>query len=222
MAATSGRRPAKTLRAEGASFAVTGHDATLTSVQRGPANQRDHADGTASAKAAHALAQFYRAQISHGDFTEVAEYLRSLRGKHGRVVRRALLTAAIVAYARPFIESEGKFAAARLSVSLNKVQPSAEAQRLHKLVIRLRHDALAHSADTRNKPRRLGGLDPNSVRVHQDQFDLLAQGIDVEVFLAMAVAMQKHCIQKMSKTHRLIVSSQLDPIIRAIQARVTG
>jgi hypothetical protein len=52
-------------------------------------------------------AQLYRARLSSDDFTEASEYLSKFSATGDDVVKRGLLTAAIVSYCRPFTKNDG-------------------------------------------------------------------------------------------------------------------
>src|SRR5687768_1392878 len=55
---------------------------------------------------AHLDAQFNRANISYKDFEEAEQYLLAHETTESDVIRRALLTAAVIAYTRRFKKSE--------------------------------------------------------------------------------------------------------------------
>lgn len=62
--------------------------------------------GPMSAPTSKLDAQFNRTHISQRDFEEAADYLNADDPSQSDTVRRALLLAAIVAYARPFTKNE--------------------------------------------------------------------------------------------------------------------
>ena len=93
-------------------------------------------------------AQFNRTRISLGDFTEAEDYLSANHAEQSTTVKRALLVAAIVAYARPFIGNNGGSddrATPLLQARISKIFTTPSELSLHETLISLRHQALAHS-----------------------------------------------------------------------------
>lgn len=126
-------------------------------------------------------AQFNRAIISEHDFTEAEDYLKCFDQKPTDVIKRALFLAAIVSYARPFLDSEcgtQSKATSRLSIKLPKVL-SPEELKLHKKVMNLRNEALAHSQYTRKPIARSSGSE-NGFSFQGKPYDLLSENIDTE------------------------------------------
>src|SRR5688572_5238373 len=98
-------------------------------------------------------AQLNRARLSYDDFEEASQYASKYDPAHDDVLRRSLMTAAIVAYARPFIAIRGrsnKHATTQLSVSLPRLF-TLEEQQLHEHLISLRNEVVAHT-DYDRKP----------------------------------------------------------------------
>lgn len=98
-------------------------------------------------------AQFHRTNLSEEDFIEAEKYLECFRQKPTDIdiIKRALLLAAIVSYARPFLQNDcGKQlqATSRLSIKISQTL-SVEEQVFHEKIMLLRNEALAHSQYTR-------------------------------------------------------------------------
>lgn len=88
--------------------------------------------------------QFNRACISDDDTGEALQYLESITDDLSPIVNQGLLVAAIVAYSRPFVESDGKGATPKVSLKLGKEFSETE-HVLHNRVIELRNRLAAHS-----------------------------------------------------------------------------
>ncbi len=92
-------------------------------------------------------AQAARYILSSNDFEEALSYLNAKPPEDTVVIRRALLTAAIVAYARPFTNNEKGSSAevtATVSLKLNNILSKDELEQ-HKHLIEMRNLAIAHS-----------------------------------------------------------------------------
>jgi hypothetical protein len=71
--------------------------------------------------------QLYRARISFNDFEEAISFLAALKSTRKDITRKALLTAAVISYARPFLDNERRqdsAAAPRLQVKLSSLRRS--------------------------------------------------------------------------------------------------
>ena len=89
--------------------------------------------------------QFHRACMSDEDVFEAYEYLSAIDQKSSRAVRQGLLVAALVAYSRPFLNSNGRGKSSK-KVSLRlESELTSEEQNLHQKVLDLRNGAIAHS-----------------------------------------------------------------------------
>ena len=102
-------------------------------------------------------AQLLRAETSVWDFADAMAYLLEHRKLAADLVplRRATLLAAIVAYARPFIQSEtgpNDEMTAQVALSPSKLL-GPEGLALHERAIALRNEALAHSDYSREQPQ---------------------------------------------------------------------
>ncbi len=156
-------------------------------------------------------AQFNRTHISIRDFEEAQEYLRSYRQRYRGVTRRALLLAAIVSYCRPFTRNKGgkecQTTPSLSSLVLDILTPAERS--LHKDLLLLRHEALAHS-DFNRKPTRRTESRRTGFSVKSKPFDLLSEQIDVAAFRRMCGRMAQHCrnvlfdLNKQSQAHEAV------------------
>ena len=148
-------------------------------------------------------AQFARAHISKRDFDEAQDYLRYHHDEYADSMKRAILVAATVSYARPFTDndpgSEGR-STPRLAVRLTKLLTLDELM-LHKRLLTVRHEAVAHSAYARKAARRISGTDLGFV-VQSKPYDILAEPIDAQVFLALCTKFSNHCFDLMYELNR--------------------
>src|SRR5712691_10257226 len=92
-------------------------------------------------------AQFNRANISRKDFSEAEDYLHAYGGKLSERLRRAVLVAAIVAYARPFTSNDTGTEGLATSTLMRKPKGilSSEELKLHEKIHGLRTEEVAHS-----------------------------------------------------------------------------
>ena len=153
-------------------------------------------------------AQFNRAIISEHDFTEAENYLICFDQKPTDVIKRALLLAAIVSYARPFLNSERETqsqAISQLSIKPSKVLLPGELE-LHKKVMSLRNEALAHSQYTRKPVARSSGSE-NGFSFQGRPYDLLSENIDVERFLSLCRKLKVYCMSKSFKLNDHIIKT---------------
>lgn len=161
---------------------------------------------SSSSKSLRYAAQLNRARLSSDDFAEALDYLSRVSGTQDDVVRRALLTAAIVAYARPFTnnaKSSTEDATSRLSVSPNKVFVPAELK-LHERLMSLRNEVVAHTEYERKPVKRLEGTNAGFTMSGR-LFDLLSEPIDTGLFSAMCETLKGHCFNTMMDLNRRIV-----------------
>jgi hypothetical protein len=139
-------------------------------------------------------AQFNRAHISQHDFEEAEEYLNELAAVSGSVPRRALLTAAVVAYARPFTQNErGDESLATATVSTKPLKElSLEEMTIHQRVIALRHRAIAHSP-YEGRPLERIGLHESGFVVNGSYFDVLDEGLNIATFKSASARLKLAC-----------------------------
>lgn len=163
-------------------------------------------------------AQLSRARIAKWDFEEATSYLLALRGRRLTVIRRALLTSAIVAYSRPFTQNEtdsNSNATPQLSVNIKAIL-SAKQLELHELLITLRHKALAHSSYAFKPVGRVKGS-KRGFLLSGRPFDVLSQPLDHKELITMCAKLEAHCENKMFSLNRQIArheSAALNPAPR--------
>ncbi len=139
-------------------------------------------------------AKFDRASISRKDFAEAENYLRAYRDGLSGTLRRALLVAAIVAYARPFTSNDSGakgLATVRLTGNPKRIL-SSEEFRLHQQILGLRNEAFARSEYDR-KPTWFMKTLGMGLRTRSKPFDVLAESIPIDTFLAICMKMWSHC-----------------------------
>lgn len=142
-------------------------------------------------------ADFNRLNLSAKDFGEAHEYLEAFDTGLSDVMRRSLLTSATITYARPFTRHHGDKRKAALTASIAVTEVlSDEQQKLHVHIMRLRHQAVAHSAYDRKPTRRIRSAG-RSAMSWSKPFDILWEPINVAAFRDMARALQNACITKM-------------------------
>jgi hypothetical protein len=147
-------------------------------------------------------ADFNRWKLSEKDFEEAHTYLSEFNTDLSMVVQRALLTAAIVAYARPFKRSraaEGKASARAPTTLLDALD--AEERRLHERIIGIRDEGVAHSDFDRKPTRRVARQDA-FMMTWSKPFDVLGEDINIDTFKSMTWRLHMQCIQEMFNIHR--------------------
>jgi hypothetical protein len=157
----------------------------------------------------HYLRQLLRARLSSDDFKEAGQYLTVIETAEDDVVRRGLLTAAIVAYYRPFTNSdEGSAgnATSRLSVNIEKLLNQDE-QDMHAVLKALRNEVIAHTAYDRKPVERKEGL-LSGVTMCGPEFDLLAEKLDLPLFQKMCRVLGGHCFSKILELNSKIVKDE--------------
>jgi hypothetical protein len=124
-------------------------------------------------------AQLNRTVLSHDDIGEARQCLETLQmldPASDAVIRRALLTTAVVAYCRPFSSNESHVkATSQPSVKLHQVFSAAQRE-LHEKLMDLRN-AVAHSDYERRPVSRVDGS-ITGFSYWGANFDLLQQGLD--------------------------------------------
>jgi hypothetical protein len=152
-------------------------------------------------------AQFNRVLMSHYDFNEAQEYLRELQElpSEARVaLKRALLTAAVVAYCRPFSGNDNHpKATSHLAVKFGEWFKPAQIA-LHEKLLDLRGKAVAHSDYDAKPVARIGSV-PIGFAYFSGYRDLLQQDLDIVEWLDMCNRLSAHCLQSASARNRDIV-----------------
>ncbi len=157
-------------------------------------------------------AQLNRARLSSDDFEEASQYLSKADDAQDDILRRALLTAAIVSYSRPFTSNSGgatKLATSQLSVSLSSLFTSEE-QQLHEKVLSLRNEVVAHTDYDRKPVKRLEGSTAGFT-MSGKLFDLLSEQLDLKMLCMMCGALKGHCFSAMMELNKKIVEIENAP-----------
>ncbi len=136
-------------------------------------------------------AEFNRWTLSRHDFEEAHEYLSVFDSHTDATVQRALLSASIVAYARPFSRHYENPKAHKNIPRPDAILDSASLA-LHDKIIKLRNQGIAHS-DYERKPTARVPIDSPGVMSWSKPFNPLSEGIDIAAFRALARRMQFHC-----------------------------
>jgi hypothetical protein len=160
----------------------------------------------------HYKAQLNRARLSSDDFEEARACLEALGSCAGDVTRRALISSAIVAYARPFTVNSGganSESTPQLSVSLSKVLDPSELE-LHERLLALRNEVVAHTDFDRKPVQRLQGT-ATGFTMQGKLFDLLSEQIDYVTFERMCGALKSHCVTDMLNLNGKIVAEEGAP-----------
>lgn len=137
-----------------------------------------------------------RANISIKDFEEAKNYLEAYNTTLSDTLKRAVLVAAIIAYARPFTINKGgdkKMATSTLKAKPEKKLEKRELE-LHKKIIDLRNRGVAHS-DYDLRPTRIVEKRKHGFLTVSQGFDVLSQDIPIETFLSICEKMKTHCIE---------------------------
>lgn len=139
-------------------------------------------------------AQLARYVLSLNDFEEALSYLYARPAEDATVIRRALLTSAIVAYARPFTQNETESSAASTSTVALKLSKllTAEQLILHTAIIEMRHKAIAHST-SQFRPVHHQAFGPAAYSAGHLVFDPLKEPIDRPLFAATCEALHAAC-----------------------------
>ena len=151
--------------------------------------------------------QFHRAALSFIDFIETTEYLRELRNDHSYIAYRAILTAAVVSYVRPF-SNNGYHPKASEMATLPRSLTTDE-RALHEKLLTLRNTVVAHT-DFKALPAKRTGGDQNGWGVSTKEFDIRKAGIDLPTFHALTQKQIEHTFDVQTKSNKL-----LPPIINA-------
>lgn len=165
-----------------------------------------------SAQVSNMSAQISRTRISKDDFEEAAKYLQAMRGGQSTVVKRALLIAAIIAYARPFSnneDSKGNRATPILKARPSKLLTTQEKD-LHGKLLTLRNEALAHSQYDRKAIKRLNGSSGGFV-MQGRAFDILSESIDYITFESLCSKMERHCVNQLFDLNRKLSAHEAKP-----------
>lgn len=149
-------------------------------------------------------AEFNRWTISSHDFDEAHDYLKVISQFDNQpVVQRALLSAAIIAYCRPFMRSDGQPDAAA-KISLPSGFFDAERMAIHDKVIYLRNRGVAHSDFAIKPTSRVPTMVSGGVLTWSKPFDPLSEGIKFSVFQEMAWRLHVQCSTEMLHLEKVL------------------
>ena len=150
--------------------------------------------------------QFYRARISLNDFEEATSFLAALKSTRRDVVRRALLSSAVIAYSRPFLNNErshDSHAMQRMRGNPTSVC-TPEQKVVHERVLELRNEAIAH-AQWSKYPVVLVQSNARGCVLQGRFFDILADTqLDARHFRDIAQLMHDHCVREIFDINRRI------------------
>jgi hypothetical protein len=141
-------------------------------------------------------AEFNRWSISKRDFEEAHEYLNAFEPSMDGTIQRALLTAAIVAYGRPFKNSFGVLKA-KASISLPEGFFNVICIQLHKKLTKLRDSGVAHS-DFELKPTGRVLRNDVGLMTWSKPFNPLSEGINIDLFKKVLTG---HMVDTLYWTH---------------------
>ncbi|MCP5283743.1 MAG: hypothetical protein H6933_02470 [Burkholderiaceae bacterium] len=142
-------------------------------------------------------AQLHRTHISQRDFEEAMSYLWQIQFNVQEETRRGLLTAAVVAYGRPFIGTNRRSSKKATPTVKDQILKSLETEEavLHQQVLGVRNRAVAHS-EYELRPVRYAGNDGHGgFALSEERFDLLQQGIDVEMLHEVCRKLSVECLR---------------------------
>lgn len=129
--------------------------------------------------------QFHRVCMSDEDVFEAYEYLNAIDQNSTNAVRQGMLVAAIVAYSRPFLNSNGREKSSK-KVSLRlESELTGEEQKLHQEVLNLRNGAIAHSDYNLRPVTRWTGVSEGST-ISFTPMPKILEGFDEEKFRDLA------------------------------------
>lgn len=143
----------------------------------------------------------HRFALSVQDMEEVIQHLQcyqeftELHDADGQprwaLACRALLSAAIVAYCRPFTENKSS-GYAKQKLSISQLQSVHVRRNLHELIMKKRNTFIAH-ADWSARSAELARMDATSLGVSFTEPNVW-EGIDVQEFLILAGGVKQECM----------------------------
>jgi hypothetical protein len=155
----------------------------------------------------HLDAQFNRANISHKDFEEAERYLVAYDETRSVVIQQALITAAVIAYARPFKQSNSGGASTPFLPAAATRALAVEEQELHQVILNLRDQAIAHSDFTKKATRRVQSFATGFVTLSRP-FDITSELRNVPLFLQLVRSLLTYCRGCMFDLNRRITGQQ--------------
>ena len=157
-----------------------------------------------SLTADHLHAQFNRATIAEKDFAEAEEYLRAYSETLADAIQRALLSAAIVAYARPFKSSDtgGRSTPSLPSGATRSL--GKEQRKLHQKLLAVRDKAVAHSSFSRKATGRAFGRKRGFV-MWSKAFDVRGDVENVSEFMDLVTSLRNYCVATAHQLNRRLL-----------------
>ena len=98
--------------------------------------------------------EFNRIYISRSDMEYCISFCYALKNQNDPVLQRALISSAIVSYARPFSGNKNH-ESANSTIKLSKLKLSESEMELHRYLLELRNTVIAHSDYEANPARAL-------------------------------------------------------------------
>jgi hypothetical protein len=151
--------------------------------------------------------QLYRARISLNDFEQALDFLSAIEGCQRDVVRRALLTSAVISYSRPFLNNE-RSSEARATPKMRdglRARFTPEQKLLHDEILRIRNQAIAHAEWSRYPVGRV--VSAGKVILEALFFDVLTVDLGVGRFRDIAEMMKRHCVSDIFNLQRQLTAT---------------
>ncbi len=154
-----------------------------------------------------------RLKMSERDLDEAISFLQQHSDDQHPHLQRAIVAAAIVAYARPFTEnSSGANNEAALRVGgWKSAIKSDEDRKLHKRVIDLRNAVVAHSAFDARPIRNLRPPQRETFLQWTSPGFELTEQVDLRTFLSLCTKMRSHFSWKMFDTNAILSEVEHTP-----------
>lgn len=127
--------------------------------------------------------------------------MRAHSTNHSDAIQKALLVAAVIAYARPFKTSETSDSSTPHLPGAALKDFTPEEREYHGRLLRVRDEAIAHSAYERKAVRRASGSDSGFVTMGR-MFDVRAEIESVSLFLGMVLKLITYCRTSMFALNR--------------------
>ena len=151
--------------------------------------------------------QFNRVKISTNYFKEALSYLNEYDESLSETIRRALLISAVVTYASPFGKNKASAEATSKVVGDPQKLLGANGYKLHKKIIELRNEAVAHSEYKRNPTKALE-YRSTGYFTRSRFFDILSEELDVAAFKENIERMKQYCEDKLFVLSAIITSKK--------------
>ena len=153
----------------------------------------------------HIDRQFNRVYISVKDMERCVEFAAAAEGVTELIIQRALITAAIVSYARPF-SGNRNHEKAEATPPLSSLNLTAEERVLHDRLCKIRNQAIAHS-DFEMNPSRPVEYHNTGFLVSSRIYDPLAEILNIRIIRALAQKVKTELENKLFDLARVAVRS---------------